>query len=337
MQNDPPLLKTDLYPDWDILATWVATVETGSVTTAAKMLGISQATASQRLKLLEVKIGTAVLDRSTRPAKPTPIGDCLFQYAVQLLAQAGGMMENLNNQSSSVRHIVRLGCVASFAATLGSALVSGLSGTSRQITLWSGLTPSLDEQLENRLLDAAITTSAVSTRPAIRKTELFSENYLIVFPAQIDPEDAVSIQELSRQLPFIRYSTRSVLGRSIDNYLESAGIMLERNFEFDSSEPLLGLVAAGQGFTITTPLCLWQARHFLPQLRVQLQSEISELKQKDTAASKRTFYLSSRDDEQGSLPQEAQAIILKAVSKLYTREISPALQLPAQSLWYKIE
>ena len=56
------------YPDWDLLASWVAVIESGSVSDAARLLRISQAAVSQRIKQLENRFETPLLDRSTRDA-----------------------------------------------------------------------------------------------------------------------------------------------------------------------------------------------------------------------------------------------------------------------------
>src|SRR6218665_907760 len=66
--NDEP---TNDYPDCGLLGAWVAVVESESVSHAARRLGLSQAAVSMRVKMLEGKLGTDLLDRGTRPAKGT--------------------------------------------------------------------------------------------------------------------------------------------------------------------------------------------------------------------------------------------------------------------------
>jgi DNA-binding transcriptional LysR family regulator len=46
------------------------------------------------------------------------------------------------------------------------------------------------------------------------------------------------------------------------------GLQGERRFEFDATDPLLSLVAAGLGWAVSTPLCLWQSRHFIGKVAV---------------------------------------------------------------------
>lgn len=324
---------TDNYPDWSLLATWVAVVESGSVSAASRRLEISQAAVSQRLKLLESNVGADLLDRSTRPAQPTAAGQWLFEHAVRLLGQAGEMVEGVRNFSRAKRRVVRFGCVDSFAGTLGPTLIHGLSGESRQILLWSGLTPLLDEQMENRRLDLAVTTAATSNKPSVKKVELFSEPYLLVLPRDFEPRRIPTLAELAKHLQFIRYSARSVIGRDIDKYVETFGEPIERSYEFDNTDPLLSLVAAGLGFALSTPLCIWQSRHFIPDVRILPLSALARTAVKRDKPPHRTFYLAFREHELGKLPSEARNVIHLGAERIFAKEISPALGLSVDTLW----
>lgn len=331
--NRLPDRDADPYPEWSLLLAWVAVVQAASVSGAARLLGLSQAAVSQRIKQLEAALSTELLDRSTRPARPTPAGDLLFEHASRLLAQAGDMTESVRNLSRARRNIVRFGCVDSFAGTLGPTLIHGLSGASRQIRLWSGITPVLDRQLEERQLDLVISTSAAAGAPAIRKLGLFSEPYLLVLPRATPPQEARSLAELARRSPFIRYSARSHIGAAIDRLLESRGVFIERTFEFDNTDPLLSLVTAGLGFAISTPLCIWQSRHFVDQLRVLPLAPCLDKTRADAPDLARSFYLAARPQEAGKLPAEARNVILVAVERLMRQDVAPALGLPPATLW----
>ncbi|MFI1917553.1 LysR family transcriptional regulator [Nocardia sp. NPDC020380] len=52
--------------------------ETGTITAAARRLGISQPSLSQQLKLLERRIGTPLFDRTTTGMRLTPSGEVLL-------------------------------------------------------------------------------------------------------------------------------------------------------------------------------------------------------------------------------------------------------------------
>ncbi|WP_313065420.1 LysR family transcriptional regulator, partial [Achromobacter animicus] len=312
--------STENYPEWSLLLTWVAVVEAASVSGAARLLGFSQAAVSQRIKQLEAAMSTELLDRSTRPARPTPAGELLFEHAARLLAQAGDMTESVRNLSRAKRNIVRFGCVDSFAGTLGPTLIHGLSGASRQIRLWSGITPVLDKQLEDRQLDLVVTTSASAGKPTIRKYSLFSEPYVLIVPRSMSMDRIDTLKELGKRAQFIRYSARSFIGAEIDRLVESHGVMIERTYEFDNTDPLLSLVTAGLGFGISTPLCIWQSRHFLDQLRVLPLAPFLGAARADDPALSRTLYLAARQQEVGKLPAEARDVILMAMERLIQKE-----------------
>lgn len=332
--NKTTLVSRESYPDWSLLTTWVAVVDAKSVSAAATLLGISQAAVSQRIKQLEASLETTLLDRSTRPAKPTTAGERLFEHATQLLQRADEMVEGVRNLSRAKRSIVRFGCVDSFAATIGPTLIRGLSGASRQIRLWSGLTPVLDSLLENRQLDIAVTTSAVSSRPGIKRQELFSEPYLLVLPKEFDIEGCRGFADIARTLQFIRYSSRSVIGQDVDRYLEGFGEFFERTYEFDATDPLLSLVSEGLGFALTTPLCIWQSRHLLPSLQIVPVARFSNQGGSYPVLT-RTFFMACRDSELGKIPTEARDVIMIAWRKMLVRSIGPAMGLTIEDLWVK--
>lgn len=295
------------FPDWDLLTTWVTLVESGSVSNAARALKISQAAVSQRIKLLEASLSTSLLDRSTRPAQPTAAGMRLFESATELLVKANQMVEGVRTISRAKRLIVRFGCVDSFAATVGPLLIKALSGSSRQLRMWAGITPALDEAIEGRQLDLAVTTGTLA-HAGVTRVRLFSENYAVALPVDFELPQPGSLRDLAKTLPLIRYSARSHIGEQIDGYLLRQGDALERNFEFDTTDPLLSLVEAGMGFAITTPLCLWQSRHFASGIRV-IPLTAFQRDGKPYPPLQRVFQLAYREGEFGSLPNEVRELV----------------------------
>jgi DNA-binding transcriptional LysR family regulator len=316
--------------DWELLASWVAVVESGSISEAAIRLRISQAGVSQRIKHLEKIFSTTLLDRSTRPAQATAAGQRLFETAKELLTFADQMMESVRNVSRAKRMIVRFGCVDSFAATVGPLLIKALSSSSHQIRLWSGITPTLDTLIENRQLDLAVTTS-VTAMPGVSRSQLFTERYYVALPLSFEINKFASLLDLSRHLQFMRYSARSLIGQQIDEYLQKTGDALERTCEFDATDPLLSLVASGTGFAITTPMCIWQSRQYLPSVRVVPLSAFNRQGRPYPGMS-RTFHLIYRPGEFGTLPTEVRDLVRIAVRRQFSGEIRSSLGLKEDPL-----
>lgn len=317
-------------PDWELLASWVAVTETGSVSEAARLLHISQAAVSQRIKQLESALATPLLDRSTRPAQPTAAGLRLFESAKDLLTRADQMMEGVRNVTRAKRMVVRFGCVDSFAATVGPIVVKALAGSSHQIRLWSGNTPAVDELTAGRQLDLAVTTG-MAHLTGVSRVPLFTEPICVVVPAEFELPKAVTFTELGRKLQCLRYSARSNIGRQIDEYLVDNGDSLERSCEFDATEPLLSLVASGMGFALTTPLSIWKSRHYLPSIRV-LPLTAFMRRGRPYPALSRTFHLAYREGELGTLPVEVRDLIRIAVRTQLSPEITKALGLESAAL-----
>ena len=74
--------------DYKLLAALAAVVEQAGFERAAQVLGLSQSAVSQRIKLLEARVGQPVLVRAVPPA-PTEIGRRLLNHVqqVRLLAE----------------------------------------------------------------------------------------------------------------------------------------------------------------------------------------------------------------------------------------------------------
>ena len=72
--------------DMRLLRTFVAVADTASFTIAADRLNSTQSTVSQHLGRLEAAVGRPLIDRSSRPIRPTPAGERLLGYAKRLLA-----------------------------------------------------------------------------------------------------------------------------------------------------------------------------------------------------------------------------------------------------------
>ncbi|MFZ5528695.1 MAG: LysR family transcriptional regulator [Pseudomonadota bacterium] len=329
-ENKPSAVKprrTGL-PDLRALETFVAVCDASSMALAADRLGLSQSAVSQSIKSLEEDLGLQLMDREVRPARPTPAGRVLHEVSAQLLSQARSAMDHVRASARHELAQIRLGCVDSFAATVGPQLIRAMAGKARQFQMWSGLTPTLAEQMQGRELDMVICTDAGVQDPRVTQRLLFSESWVAVFPKGHAMPPLASLKALTTAagpLPLIRYSQRSVIGQQIERYLRHIGVQAPRTYEFDATDPLLSLVASGLGWALTTPLCLWQSRQYLGDVQV-LPLPAARLGQ-------RHFFLLSREGEWADLDDEV-VRVTREVIRLHTapaiRQHLPAL--PASAL-----
>ena len=315
-------------PDLQALHAFVTVCDSGSMGLAAQRLAMSPSAVSQAIKGLEQDLDMQLLDREVRPALPTSAGRALHKHASALLAQANAMVDQVRASTRHEHAQIHLGCVDSFAATVGPQLIRALSGSARQLLMWSGLTPTLTEQLKGRELDLVISTDPGVLDASILQQLLFSEAWVAVFPRAHAVHALASASELAAMagdMPLIRYSQRSVIGQQIERYVRHIGVQAPHQYAFDATDPLLSLVASGLGWALSTPLCLWQSRQYLDAVTV--------VPLPPARLGRRDFFLLSRENEWAGLDADI-ARITRDVIRLDT---APAIHkampaLPANAI-----
>lgn len=80
--------------DYKLLAALAAVIEQGGFERGAQALALSQSAVSQRIKLLEARVGAPVLIRST-PPQPTPAGRRLLNHVQQVRLLEGDLKHDI--------------------------------------------------------------------------------------------------------------------------------------------------------------------------------------------------------------------------------------------------
>ncbi|WP_223162266.1 LysR family transcriptional regulator [Salinicola halimionae] len=110
------------------LAAFIAAVEEGSVSAAARRLGISKSVVSERLADLERALGARLLQRTTRRMSLTVDGESFLPRARRILGEANEAMAELTDRRASMAGSLRISAPVSFAVLhLGPALYAFLA------------------------------------------------------------------------------------------------------------------------------------------------------------------------------------------------------------------
>lgn len=242
---------------------FVAAVEEGTISLAAKRLSASPSSVSQQLTNLEAALGVLLLNRSSRPMELTSAGALFLRRAETILAEVTQAKAELAvfNYSQMIR--LRLGMIDDFDADVTPTLMAGLSKrlTGCQFLLESGPSYRLASDLESRFMDVIVAADLDITEDWMEVHPILVEPFVLAVPkGSVDTSKDVLSQLL--KLPFIRYSSRQMMGRQIEAHLSRQRINLPNKFEFDSYHAILCMVSAGSGWTVTTSLGYMRARRF---------------------------------------------------------------------------
>ena len=248
------------FLDWRTLSDFIAVVESGTMSAAALRLSLTQSAISKAISELEADLGVKLIDRSVRPVRLTRAGSILYDRASRILHDMRRLRGAVRTSSETKLPNLRVGVVESVMVT-GPSLVRELQNLASEVQVVSGLTPELSRRLIQRELDVLITSDPMENVGNVAQRPLFREPFILVIPAsRRDLEENLSLKAVIAALPLVRYTTRSIIGVSIERHLRRLTLDPSRFLEFDHSTSVLDMVGAGLGCAITTPLCLLQSK-----------------------------------------------------------------------------
>ncbi len=134
---------------------FVASAEEGSISAAARRLGVSPSAVSQQLTALEAALGASLLDRASRPVQVTPAGAMFRRHAQTILNAASEARAELAMADLSGLTTLRLGVIEDFDSDVTPRLLTTLAQDLKgcRFLLETGASHRLMDQLEARALD----------------------------------------------------------------------------------------------------------------------------------------------------------------------------------------
>ena len=235
------------------LSYFVAVIESGSFTAAARMLGVSQPAVAEQVQRLERGVGQSLFARQARGVSPTRAGTDLAVHAQRVLGASRDAMAAIADQNSLERGTVAFGTfgtphhyalaevISRFVADYPDvtlALVGRNSSTTadavRDGSLDAGVValPVDDAGLDVRPMFSGevfyISANAARTRRPVR-VEALADRDLILYEAYFGVKDPTRQQLWARA--------------------QAAGFQLTARVEVELAETALELAAAGIGDT----------------------------------------------------------------------------------------
>jgi DNA-binding transcriptional LysR family regulator len=272
----------------------VAVAETGQMRAGATLLGLTQPAASQHITTLERTYGLVLLDRSSRPIRLTQAGALLHRQAGKILNALSDMETEMRHSGPSPISVLRVGLQASIATTVTPALVSLAKDQYgvQDMTLHAGQSGDHEQLLRTKRADLAITSDPFYDLDGLERHHILQEAFLLVLPATYDgPID--SLETVQAELPLIRFSDSTHVGRQTMQHLRRLRFVPERVVQADRSSMITACVSNGMGFSLLTPTLLIDGLVEHMRLRV-LPLPVAGLS--------RTLTVVARDGELQSLP-----------------------------------
>jgi DNA-binding transcriptional LysR family regulator len=95
-------------PGWDELRTFLEVVRDGSLSGAARRLGLTQPTVGRHIDALEQALGVTLFTRSPRGLTPTPAAIALAPHGEAMAAAASALARSASSEAATDRGVVRV-------------------------------------------------------------------------------------------------------------------------------------------------------------------------------------------------------------------------------------
>lgn len=235
--------------DLDLTALFVAVVQSGSFTGAARRLNIPKSTLSQKISTLELHLKTQLLRRTTRRLDLTEAGELFFSRAEPLVASLQELDRQVMSLSSEPTGGVRITLPPSLLDLIAPVLAQYLSRFP-DVSIESHDLPNVID-LESRGFDLAVRACHEPPK-GLYSQLLFEGRQLLV--AQSGQDLRVGFEALA-DLPAL-----GLIGTS-EWQLEAGSVQPRFRYRCDNTRSLVSAVEAGLGVALLGPLaCAKQMR-----------------------------------------------------------------------------
>lgn len=294
---------------------FVAIVETGQLTAAAKVLGMTQSAASQQIATLEKQFDATLLDRSVRPLRLTQAGELLHRHAIRILNAVEDLSTTMRHSGPNPISVLRIGLLASIATTLTPSLVALAQNEfkAQDVSLHAGQSRDHETLLRTKRADIAITSDPFYDMEGLERYAVMQESYLLVLPKSYNgPRN--DLAALLNTMPLVRFADSTSVGRQIEQHLRRLKLRPPRVVQADRSSMVTACVAKGMGVTFLTPTLLIDG--FVEQMPL-------EVLPMPVAGMTRSITVLARENELGSLPAEFASLARAGLTAKIAESIGP--------------
>ena len=223
---------TRRWPDLLVLELLVGVDEQGSLSAAARKIGMAQPNASRAVKELERKFGMPLLRRHPRGATLTPHGTVLAHWARRVLAETSSLLEVAQSLQSERSATLTVGASMTVAEHLMPRWLGALSGARPEVNIHLQVHNSV--KVAELVLDGACDVGFIESPtvpPGLHSGTVARDRLVVVVPPShpwARRRTPVTIAELAATRLVVREpgsGTRTTLDRALQEYERPAPLL----------------------------------------------------------------------------------------------------------------
>lgn len=241
----------------------------GSLQAVASETGFSVSTISHHLRNLEKNLGVELFDHTRKPMVLSPKGHVFLRNIDGALLAIRKAKAEASAGNIAEASYLRIGTIEDFDSDIAPELAVYLSRNMANCDFMYHADSShkIVEMLRNRQLDLGVTTTPSERVRDLQERPILKDPFIVVLP--MSHSDRLKDVVLGKtDLPFLRFSSNLMIAQQIDAQLRRLGVPSSNRFECGYHQTLMAMVAAGAGWSITTPLLFSRAKRFQSQLRI---------------------------------------------------------------------
>jgi LysR family nitrogen assimilation transcriptional regulator len=225
--------------------------EEGSITRAAKVLGIAQPALSRQIRLLEEDLGITLFARTRRGVHLTEEGERLRSSTAAPLRQLELAVLYAGSPLARIERGLLFGMVPTAAGVLAAPLLASLGTAFPNVHFHVAVAETDDLVL--RMLSGAVDLAVINPVPDDRLfyRHLLVEDLVLVGgpTSDLTPETPVRFADLAR-LPLVMPSAQTGIRNTLENTALRVKVAITARYSTDSLEVSRHLVSVGLGYAV---------------------------------------------------------------------------------------
>lgn len=234
--------------DWERQRAFLAVIETGSLSAAARQLGAAQPTVRRRIEDLEAQLGVALFTRSPSGLTPTPVGRDLVQHARAMAMAAASLARAASAEADAASGAVRITASEVVGMEVLPPILARLREAHPGLVFELALT-NRSEDLLRREADIAVRMVRPTQEALVAKRVGNITLGMHAHKRVLDAWGRPATLDEARRLPLIGYESETIGVRAV----KALGLDLrvdEFAFRTDNDVAQLAAIRAGLGLGI---------------------------------------------------------------------------------------